>query len=228
MPPDAQRAMRDTLAKGPALCPPALFSGDIASIVRGLKAHANTIAHSRHVALEESFPRARALMGQSAFHEAAETHLADREVLRRPLARIGTGFAARLGGIERNVAALEWAWLEAHGAADAAAFDLQSIHGLGAEELISVPVMLHPAARLVERPAASPLIWDGYGLSSRFVLITRPHHEVLLTEVEQTVARLITVLDRPRLLGSLLEQSSTGTTTLVSTGALTRAAECPE
>ena len=228
MRPDAQRAMRDTLANGPGLCPPTLFRGDVASIVRGLKVHANTISHSRHVALEDSFPRTRAVMGPSAFHDAAEAHLADAECLRRPLAKIGTGFAARLDGGARNVATLEWAWLEAYGVADAAPFDLQSIHGLAAEELVSVPVALHPATRLVERPTASPLVWDGYSLSSRFVLITRPHDEVLLTEVEDGLAKLIDFLDRPQLFGDLLERSSTGTTILISTGALTRAAECPE
>jgi len=225
MQPDAQLAMRTALARGPDYCPPDLFVGSIASTVRGLKAHANTISHARHVALEETYPRTRALIGARNFHQLASEHLADAAVLRSPLAQIGNGFATRLVGAARNLAQVEWVWLEAHGAYDAAPFDLAAIARLDPQAVAAARIALHPSTRLVTIGEPARLKWDGTTIRATHILVTRPHAEVIVTGADRSVATLIKLLNRPRTLGELLERNAAATITLVTAGALTPSAE---
>jgi len=220
MRPDAQLAMRTALEHGPDYCPPDLFTGSVVSIVHGLTAHANTIAHARHVALEETFPRTRELTGKRYFHLVARKHLADLSVLRLPLARIGQGFAARLAGTGRDLAAVEWSWLEAHGAPDALALDLSAIAGLDPHAVAAAIVALHPAVRLVALWVPARMQWEGTATGENYVLITRPHAEVVVTGAGHAVASMLGLLDRPRSLGDLLERNPAAATKLVSAGAL--------
>jgi len=225
MQPDAQLAMRTALTFGSDYCPPDLFMGSIASTVRGLKAYANTISHVRHVALEETYPRTRALIGARNFHQLAREHLADVAVVRSPLAQIGNGFATRLAGAARDLARVEWAWLEAHGAYDAAPFDLAAIAGLDPQAVAAARVALHPSTRLVAVGEPARLQWDGTTIRATHVLVTRPYAEVIVTSADRSVATLFKLLRRPRTLGELLEHYAAATTTLVTTGALTPSTE---
>lgn len=220
MRPDAISAMRSALARGPDHCPPDLFTGSVEAVVRGLKAHANHISHARHMALEETYPRTRELLGGEAFHQAAETHLADEAVLRQPQARVGISFSDRLTGAARDLAAVEWAWLEAHGAADAIAFDLEAIAGFEPRRIAATSVNLHPAARRIETVCPAQFIWEGSAIPATGILVTRPRLEVLVTAIDPSAALLLDQLDRPQLLGDLLERDFAATTTLVTTGAL--------
>lgn len=219
MQPDAQLGMRAALALGPGHCPPDLFAGPVPAIVRGLKAHANTINHARHVALEDTFPRTRAQMGAEAFHEAAERHLADPVVVRLPLLHIGTGFARLLTGPERDLARVEWAWLESHGSAEAQPFDLAAIAGLDADAVASAVATRHPATRLVPLECPADFQWDAVR-AGPLVLITRPVTEVTVTCVDEAVSDLIGLVDRPRSLGELLEHDPAATTVVITTGAI--------
>jgi hypothetical protein len=225
MQPDARLVMRTALALGPDYCPPDLFTGSIASTVRGLKAHANTISHARHVALEGTYPRTRTLIGARIFHQLAREHLADATVLRSPLAQIGNGFATRLVGAARDLARVEWAWLEAHGEYDAAPFDLAAIAGLDPQAVAAARVALHPSTRLVAVGEPARLQWDGTTIRATHVLVTRPYAEVIVTSADRSVATFFKLLRRPRTLGDLLERNAAATTTLVTAGALTPSAE---
>jgi len=218
--PDEQRAMRTALALGPDYCPPDLFGGSIPSIVRGLKAHANTITHARHVAMEESYPRTRELIGARYFHSVAGRHLADEGVLRRPLAKIGQGFESQLAGAARDLAKVEWAWLESYGALDAVPLDLAAIAGLDPQAVATASVALHPAARIVAIIGPSPLEWEGTRIHSTHVLVTRPHSEVVVTGADNSVAAIAELLENPLTLGELLERNPAAATTLVTAGAL--------
>jgi hypothetical protein len=220
MRPDAQQAMRDALVLGPDYCPPHLIAGQIDAVVRGLKAHANTIAHARHVAIEESYPRTRSVMGSERFHDAAKVHLADPAVLRLPLGLIGLKFAERLTGASRDLASIEWAWLISHGAADATPFDLAAINRLNAEEVAKAPIVRHPAAQLVKLTSGRSLQWEGGVIASGYVLITRPSAEVLVTGIDPAAAAMMSLLDRLRPLGDLLERDAQAATALVTAGAL--------
>ncbi len=213
--------MRAALAFGPGRCPPHLFAGPVDAVVRGLKAHANAITHARHLALEDTYPRTRAMMGDEAFHAIAEQHLADPARLRLPHTLIGMSFADRLTGSARNIAVVEWAWLKAHGAADVDPFDLAAIAGLDASYVARAIVVRHAAARLVSRITPAPLVWDGVIIEAPFILLTRPHADVVVTGVDHTVAQSLELLSEPRPLAELLEFDSAAATTLVTAGALT-------
>ncbi len=218
MRPDSHNAMRRTIEHGPAYCPPGLFAGSIQSIVLGLKAHANTISHARHVAIEETYPRTRTLIGEEAFHAEAAAHLADPANVRRQHAMIGEHFADRLRGTARDMARVEWAWLEAHGAADADPFDLAAIAGLDPVAVAGTKVALHPATRFIA--VHHPLHFDGLAIANPAILITRPGHEVFITGAEQTVVEMVVAITPARALGNLLELDAAAATTLVRAGAL--------
>lgn len=219
MQPDPQQALRTALALGPDYCPADLLIGPVPSIVNGLKAHANTIAHARHVALEDSFPRTRALMGAEAFHAVAEMHLADPATGKLPLARIGTGFAERLSAATRDLAMVELAWLDAYGSADAPAFDLAAIAGLDAVAVASTMVCRHPACRMVDLNPPAELVWDGVTLAGDAVLVTRPRSQVLVKGSDRAVASMVRAVDRPQRLGDLLDRDQSAATILVESGA---------
>ena len=150
MRPDSHLAMRATLAFGPGHCPPDLFEGSVEAVVRGLKAHANTISHARHVALEETFLELREMIGAKAFHQAAERHLKQADVLGRSLDELGRGLEVQLAdAASRDMARLEYAWLESYNAPDAEPLTPADIAGLDADSLVELPTARHPAARIV-------------------------------------------------------------------------------
>lgn len=218
MPRDALIAMRTTMERGPDFCPSNLFAGDARRVLLGLKAHANTIAHARHVALEETFPRTRSLMGAEVFHDVANDHLADSDTLARRFARIGEGFDARLDGTARNLARIEWAWLDAHGAPDAKAFDLEAIADRDPNAIATAIVLPHPAARLVAVDAA--IDFDGEKVES-FALVVRPHAQVCVHALDAQAAELFAAVTFPTPLAELLETDADAAIRLVTVGALT-------
>ncbi|MCM8557223.1 putative DNA-binding domain-containing protein [Sphingomicrobium sediminis] len=229
MRPDAQIAMRTALERGPAFVRDGLFSGSRAAQLRGLKAYANTISHARFVALEETFPRTREMMGHDAFHQLAEAFLSADSNLRGPIRLIGSGFPALVpDAAARDLAAAEWHWLAAHGAAEAEALTLHSIKELSPEVLVATEVSLHPATRTVMLEAPEDLAWDGMPKSDDpILLLTRPDVDVLLHRLPTSAAGLFVQLRSPTMLGSLLEIDADSVTTLIQAGALTRSKESP-
>lgn len=218
MPRDALIALRATLDHGPGHCPPDLFAGDARRVLAGLKAHANTIAHARHVALEDTYPRTRELIGPELFHALAERHLHEAETLRRSLATIGAGFHALLDGEARDLARLEWAWLQAHGAPDAQAFDLAALAGRSPEAIAAAIVTTHPAAHLL--PIAPQTAWDDVEFDG-FALVVRPEADVAVHAVDGATARLFASLTTPTLFAAMLEGDADAAIRLVTLGALT-------
>lgn len=223
MRPDAQTAMHAALVHGPSQLAGNLFAGPATRVLLGMKAHANSITHARFVALEETYPRTRTLIGAEPFHQITETHLINPERLREPLATIGRDLALLLTGPARDLARLEWAWLEAHGAADAPPFDLRAIAGLTAEALAEAIIRIHPAVRLV--PVHHPVPFDGTVMKSPLVLIARPYGEVRLFEAGPEVARLVMLARQGCTIATLLEADADLTPLLVSSGALTLSPE---
>lgn len=217
--------MHGALRGGPDHCPPDLFSGDIAATVRGLKAHASTIAHSRYYALAATYPRTRTLLGDPQFDALAERHLTEREALRRRINWIGAGFADRLTGPPRDLAKVEWAWLDAYGASDADAIELASLASLDPAAVVAISVARHPAARLV--PLRHPVCLDGIDIAPPFALVSRPDQEVHVNAASDPVGQLFTILDQPTALGALLEADAAAATFLITSGTLVRAPETP-
>lgn len=221
MPPDAWHAMRTALERGPGHCPPDLFRDPVPQVVLGLKAYANNIAAARVRALEESFPRTHALVGDEAFGAACMRHLASMDVLARPLNCIGEGFERLWSGPRRDLAAAEWAWLRAHGAADMPALALADLAGLCEAALTALRVGTHPAAWLEVLTAAPAFTWDTVvGGSGSCLLITRSEATVILTRVPEGAAELWDLLAPVATLGDLLARDPAVTTVLIQTGAL--------
>lgn len=70
-----QQSMMQAIALGPDHAPCEFFRDGRAAALRGLSVHANTISHARLVALEETFPRTRSLLGESLFNRLSRGYV---------------------------------------------------------------------------------------------------------------------------------------------------------
>jgi len=220
--PDALTGMHQALRFGPGHCPPDLFEGNVPAIVRGLKVHANNISHARHVALEETYPRLVQLMGLEAFHRVAEAFLERDGVAGRALDAIGEGFDQLLNDrTQRNLARAEWAWLESFHAAEAEALTLAELAAFDPEAVIAAELTLHPATRWFALEDPHSLLWDNAvpGEGNIF-LLTRPDSEVLLRQVDEAAAEVLSLLSASEPAGHLLGANPTTLITLIGSGAV--------
>lgn len=193
----AQAAIAATLLHGPEHLPAGLFAGDDANVLRGLRVHANTISRARLVALEESFPRTRAYMGEAEFNRLSREFLDAGGAAARALADIGRDFPDALADpVATDIARLEWAWLESYHAAEAEALRLTDLGGLDEAALLGLRVRLHPAARVVRLTGvAAPHIDDSFAPDTPALLVTRPEAEVRLFALHPAD---VAVLERAR------------------------------
>lgn len=225
-PPDPRAAMKTALDRGPDFVPEDLFAGSRPAQFRALKAYANTISHGRFAALENTFPKTRAAIGEEAFHALAEQFLTG-EVLMRPIRSIGKGFAALLekeDSIAADLADSEWAMLMAHGAADAPALTPDAIRDLTPESLIEINVLQHPATQFVRLRNPSRFS-DEYTGDGPVLLVTRPEASVMFARVGDAEAALLAMASEPIRLGRLLEVDGAAVTPLINQGALCPAEE---
>lgn len=186
---DDQARFIAVLQQGPAAFPDGLFADHPDRVLLGLKAHANTISHARLIALEDSFLRTRQAMGQDAFNLVSRDFIELPDVRTSKLVQIGEGFAAFLAATDADqahcdLAQIEWAWLQAYHAADAAPMLLADLAGLDEAGLLDLPIIPHPASRLVpvqsDIRALLPELEGSSAPDARHLLITRPDAEVLL------------------------------------------------
>lgn len=204
-----QAAIAATLMQGPDHLPPDLFAGRTAAVLRGLKVHANSISHARLVALENSFPRTRLLLGTARFNQMSRDFVENGGASGRPLARIGETFAAFLragdDALAADVADVEDAWLCSYHAADAPALTLADLAALKEAALLALPVQQHPAARVVHLvTAAGPYLADPLSDACRTVLIVRPVAEVRIVGATLVDALALAIAEQPAPLGNLL------------------------
>jgi hypothetical protein len=209
-----QAAMMRALADGPDHLPHALFCGPHARALLGMKVHANTISHARLVALEETFPRTRALLGHETFNDLSRRYLDWPGVTAYPLAQIGRDFAAFIGtsGESRasaDLAAFEWSWLEAYHAAEAPVLTLADLAGIGEDALLGIVLMRHPAARLLHLdPAVHEIIGAEVPelADSHAILLTRPEAQVLVSPASSAMTAAFAQTDKPVSICNLLER----------------------
>jgi len=178
---DEQAAIAAALLHGPDHLPVGLFAEDEAAL-RGLRVHANTISHARLVALEETFPHARAHLGEAEFNRLSRAFVDSRGAEALALAEIGRDFAGWLDDpLAADVARVEWAWLESYHAADAEPLRLADLAGQDEAALLGLPVCLHPAARIVTLTSdAAPIVDRALPSGTAVLLLTRPAAEVRL------------------------------------------------
>jgi hypothetical protein len=220
MRPDRAIAFREALLRGPGYCPADLFEGCVPAIVRGLKVHANNISHARHVALEETYPRLVRAMGLEAFHEAAERFLAQSFVWSRGLDALGEGFEQVLGDpVHRDIARVEWAWLEAFHAADAEALTLEKLAALEPDKLLGARLSLHPATRWLKLELADEFEWDSSApCNGDVVHLSRPGADVSVRRLDAEPASLLPLISNSCPVAQLLGTDLTALIALVDAG----------
>ncbi len=133
----------------------------------GLSVYRNTIAKGCVDALRSNFPTVERLVGEAWFAACAQVFVAASPPRSPSLLAYGGDFlnflaefppAAELSYL-RDVALLDWLWLEAHAAPDAPALKAEDALRLGPEWLNVHPIGLHPAVRFTWRPTPAASIW---------------------------------------------------------------------
>lgn len=200
-----QHAIMMALDEGPAWLPDDLFAGGHLAAIRGMKVHANTISHARLVALEDTFPRTRALLGHERFNQHSRRFTGLPGVTAMTLARIGTDFSHFLGEVGEiratvDLAAFEWLWLEAYHAAEAPPLRLAALAGMDETALLDAAIAAHPTARII-RPdrAVHRLIGEEVpGLADAdAILIARADAEVLVSPATVAMVTIFHALEFP-------------------------------
>jgi hypothetical protein len=204
---DAQTNFIDTINDGPDRLDPTLFVGPPDRILLGLKAHANTISHARIVALEETFPLTRQHLGDATFNALARDFVETKTARASDANRIGLGFPDYLSDpATRELAQIEWAWLESYHAAEAVPLTLGDLAALDEAALLALPVAPHPSARIVE--ASAPItsaLQELAGQQPAAILCVRPNAEVRLLPLNAVQRAVFVASDRKSVsLGNLL------------------------
>jgi hypothetical protein len=201
------------LLHGPAHVPWGAFAADQDAIVRAMKIHANTISHARLVAIEDSYPRTRAHIGDEAFNQLSRRYLDGGRAAGLRHGQIGAVFpeflaeAAGLAALA-TLAAAERAWLAAYHAADAAPLWLSDLATLSPAPMMRILVARHPAAAIVHlAPSFASFLDPDLPADARHVLITRPAADVQILAVDAATAALLPSRADVTELGALLEQA---------------------
>lgn len=206
--------MMQALDKGPDFLPDRLFAGSHSRVLAGMKVHANTISHSRLVALEDTYPRTRELLGHARFNEHSRLYIHQPGVTAVALAHIGYGFGDFLAMQAEHPAAdlarFEWSWLTSFHAADAEPLKLADLAGIEPDQLPGVRVIAHPAARLaVQEPETIARLGlpPGDDTAHPALLIVRPEAEVRVVRPSAAMARLFERAEECTTIGNLLVAS---------------------
>ncbi|MCB2072824.1 MAG: putative DNA-binding domain-containing protein [Novosphingobium sp.] len=205
-----QHAMMAAIDDGPDHIPEGVFAGGRRAVLHGMAVHANTISHARLVALEDTFPRTRRLLGEEEFNRLSRGFVETAAARAEPVASIGRQFpfCPALRHASRPAAALaefEWAWLESYHAAEADALDLGELAGVGEVQLLALRLSRHPAARMVG-PDAAPAIEGEVPsvVAAAIVLLARPGADVLVVPATPAMGVIFGRLEEPREVGELL------------------------
>lgn len=206
MPDSDQAAIAMTLLHGPGHLPRSLFAGSEAAVLRGLRVHANTISHARLVALEETFPRTRAHLGEEVFNSLSHAFVEGGGAGRRSPGDIGAAFPDWLGdAIAADLARVEWNWLQSYNAAEAPALEMGELAGQSEAEMLALPLYLHPATRVVRLAGdAAPLVDRAFEPGTPALLVARPAAEVRLFALHASAADALECAKEIMPLGNLL------------------------
>mgnify|MGYP005851367577 CR=1 FL=1 len=208
-----QSAVMKALDHGPAYLPEGVFAGSPEQVLAGMKVHANTISHSRLVALEDTFPRTRGVLGHERFNAHSRRFILQPSVTAVALAEIGAGFDVFLRGAGEgagadDLARFEWCWLMSYHAADAVPMPLDVLAGLAPEALLDYAVQRHPAACARRfAPLVHRLIGaEVPGLAEAdAILFARPDADVLVSPASTLMADVPAAAENPVTIGNLLE-----------------------
>ncbi|MDC7684231.1 DNA-binding domain-containing protein [Asticcacaulis sp. BYS171W] len=136
--------------------------------LEGLSVYRNTVAKGLSDALIASYPSVETIVGADWLREAAQVFARDIPPVSGVLVDYGAAFADWLGGFAPassmpflpGLARLDRMWTEAHLAADAPAFDPQTLMALSAERFDEVRLSLMPSVRLARFATSLPDLWQ--------------------------------------------------------------------
>ena len=217
---EGQAAFVRVLQQGPDAFPAELFAGSTERALLGLRAHANTISHARLVALEDSFPRTRTHIGEARFNAISRAYVERPDVMGLRVTDLGRGFPDFLADqlepadpAAVECARIEWAWLKAYHAPEAAALTLADLSTLDEAALLDLPVRLHPAVQAVpvaHAPVAA--LGDLFGeplteAPPTLVVITRPDADVLVHACDSQRAEIFHAIGKSYRMRNLFEHA---------------------
>lgn len=160
-----QEIMRILVLGGNAEIPAFIRPG--ARAMRGLEAYRNTARTNLHNALRGVYPVVERLVGKGFFTFAAEKHIDSIPSTSGDLNRYGVEFPAFLRSFQpaaglpylADVAALEWACHQVHGAPEAHPGAFDHLRTVAPEDYGRLVPRLHPAVRLLKSPYPILDIW---------------------------------------------------------------------
>lgn len=200
-----------------------IFSASTAT--RGYAIHARNVRNSLVLALEQSFPVVRALVGDAFFVEAARCFVSNSPPTKSWLTAYGRGFPEFLSAYQpastlpylADIAELEWARIRAAFSDDAPAIDLRALTLLSPNALMELVVNLHPCAATITTSFPIYRIWMAHqepdsleelkatppGPGNEIVLVSRSADgEALVSRFEAARATFLIALTKGVPLGS--------------------------
>lgn len=209
---DSQAMTMRALDRGPQCLDLAMFAGSPQRVLAGMKVHANTISHARLVALEQTFPRTRDLVGDSRFNSLSRQYIDELHLPSCTLALTGAAFPQFLDQVEADSTAIdmarfEWLWLESYHAGDACPLALADLAGIDPAGLVALEVACHPATRIgcFGRSLHRILAQEIPRLErAGAIMLTRPASQVLIFPASPAMVVLLSLAKSPVSLGNLL------------------------
>ena len=201
-----------------------------ASAAARLDVYANAYFARLLGALREDYPALAAALGEAAFHDLATAYLAAFPPSRPSLRDAGAKVRAFLAGdspeaawfrvrwpFAADLAALEWALVDAFDAPDAAPLEREFLAALAPEAWAALPLRLHPAAALLElawpvhrlreaHDAGEALAAAVLAPSAIFVSVSRRGERVRFRAVDPAEAVLLAALREGTTFGALCER----------------------
>jgi hypothetical protein len=151
----------------------ALFSEPQAVAERRFAAYRRNVTGNWRSALGSTYPVLAQLLGPQRFRALADQYIAAYPSSSGDLNAYGGELAALLDALSLreslpylpDIARLEWALLQAYGAAGAADFDLAALAGVPAEAQAELRLQVWPAAVLIASPWPLVAIWQAHQLA---------------------------------------------------------------
>jgi hypothetical protein len=201
------------------------LSGTSAAVTP-MSVHRNTALLGAVEALGDNFPVVRAILGEQAFEALAIDHARAFPPDSPVLAHYGRHFPAWLADQALahelpylvEVAECERLWVEALHAADAPALELSDLQEILIDELLQLPLKLHPAARFAWQATPAIAIWLAHQKDSPSeiapdwrcagALFTRPRLSVAGREIDAAAHRLLSGIAQGESLGQAAAAAS--------------------
>ncbi len=194
---------------------------------RRFAVYRNNVYFSLIEALAAQYPAVARLLGRELFTGIAKSYIGAHPPRSPILFLYGEDFPEFLEAAEPlkphpylgDVARLEWRWIQAYHAADAAPMSAQALGEIPPEDLVSTRFTLHPSCGLVSSPFPVVTIWEANvgdgevgpidaGSGGEDALIVRPGLEVEVRRLSPGARELISALGKGAALGEASERAA--------------------